>query len=105
MSAHDMTLSSSCTGCGAKSRGTFTHAPKSTSAFVAPICDCGHFVVLRTATTEKKCRKKILGLSQVQGKFNSIRFHAKLTMVILIFSLFNFILFFKTDYKWHCSRL
>jgi len=75
MSAHDMTSSSSCIGCGAKSRGTFTHAVGSTSAFVAPICDCGHFVVLRTTTTEKKCRKTILGLSQVQGKFNSIRFH------------------------------
>jgi len=35
-------------------RGTFTHATRSTSAFVAPICDCGQFVVLRIATTEQK---------------------------------------------------
>ena len=35
-------------------RGTFTHATGSTSAFVAPISDCGQFVVLRIATTEKK---------------------------------------------------
>ena len=82
MSAHDMTSSSSCTGCGAKSRGTFTHVVGSTSVFIALICDCGHFALLRTATIEKKCRKTILGLCQVQGKFNSIRFHANLTLVI-----------------------
>jgi len=34
-------------------RGTFNHAIGSTSAFVAPICDFGQFVVLRIATTEK----------------------------------------------------
>jgi len=53
MSTHDMTSSSSYTGCGAKSRGTFTHVAGSTSPFVALICDCGHFVVLRTTTTKK----------------------------------------------------
>ena len=57
-----MTSSSNCTGCGAKSRGTFTHAAGSTSAFVAPICDCGHFVVLRTTTTEKKMPKNDFGV-------------------------------------------
>jgi len=35
-------------------RGTFTHATRSTSALVAPICDCGKFVVLRTTTTEER---------------------------------------------------
>ena len=61
MFAHDMTSSSSFTGCGLKSRGTFTHAAGSTSAFVAPICDCGHFAVLRTATTEKNVGKRFWG--------------------------------------------
>jgi len=53
MSAHDTTSSSNCTGCGVKTRGTFTHVVESTSAFVVHICDCGQFVVLRTSTTEK----------------------------------------------------
>jgi len=52
--------------------GTFTHATRSTSAFVAPICDCGQFVVLRIATTEKKYWKQFLGLSQLQGKLNNV---------------------------------
>jgi len=62
-------------------RGTFTHAIGSTSAFVAPICDCGQFVVLRIATTEKKCWKFFLGLSQLQGKIYTIRFDTNLRML------------------------
>jgi len=50
-------------------RGTFTHATGSTSAFIAPICDCGQFAVLRIAATEKKCWKKILGLPNYKVKF------------------------------------
>ena len=81
MSTYDTTSSSSFTSCGVKTRDTFTHVVGSTSAFVTPICDCGHFVVLRTTTTEKKCRKTILGLSQVQDKFYSISFYAHLRML------------------------
>jgi len=58
MSAHDITLSFSCTACGAKSRGTFTHGVGSTSAFVTPIFYCGQFVVMRTVTTEKNAGKR-----------------------------------------------
>jgi len=64
-----------------QNRGTFTHATESTSAFVAPICDCGQFAVLRIATTEKKCWKFFLGLSQLQGKNYSIRFDTNLRML------------------------
>jgi len=63
MSMYHTSSSSSCTGCGAQKCYTFIYAGASTSAFVAPICDCGDFVVLRTTTIEKKCRKTILGLS------------------------------------------
>jgi len=62
-------------------RGTFTHATGSTSAFIAPICDCGQFAVLRIAATEKKCWKKILGLSQLQGKIYTIRFDTTFRMI------------------------
>ena len=72
MSTHDMTSSSSCTSCGAKSRGTFTHAAGSTSAFVAPICDCGHFAVLRTTTEKKNVRKRFWGCPKY--KVNLIQF-------------------------------
>jgi len=73
MSAYQNTSSSSCTGCCVQKRGTFTRAIGSTSAFVAHICDCGQFVILRIVTTEKKCWKILLGLSQLQGKIYSIR--------------------------------
>jgi len=69
---HDMTSSSSCTGCDAKSRGTFTHVAGSTSAFVAPICDCGQFAVLRTATTEQNVEKRFWGCPKY--KVNLIQF-------------------------------
>jgi len=38
-------------------RGTFTHVTGSISTFVAPICDCGQFVILRIATTGKNAGK------------------------------------------------
>ncbi len=81
MSAYHNTSSSSCTGCSVQKRGTFTHATGSTSAFVDPICDCGQFVVLRIATTQKNVGKKFLGLSQLQGKIYSIRFQTNLRML------------------------
>jgi len=59
MSVYHNTSSSSCTGCSVQKRGTFTHVTGSTSVFVAPICDCGQFVVLRIATTEKQNVGKI----------------------------------------------
>jgi len=62
MSAHDTISSSSCTGCGVKTRGTFTHVAGNTSAFVAPICDCGQFVVLRTTTIGKKMSENDFGV-------------------------------------------
>lgn len=62
--AQPRTLSLLCsfTGCGVQKYCSFTHGGGSMSAFVAPICDCGGFVVLRT-TTKKRCWKAILGLS------------------------------------------
>jgi len=70
MFMHDTTSSSSCTSCGVKTRGTFTHAAGSRSAFVAPICDCGQFVVLRTATTGKKnAGKRFWGCPKYKVKF------------------------------------
>ena len=53
MFAYHNTSSSSCTGCSVQKRGNFTHATGSTSAFVAPICECGQFVILRIAITQK----------------------------------------------------
>jgi len=53
-------------------RGTFTHATGSTSAFVAPICDCGQFVVFENSDNRKKCWKIFLGLSQLQGKIKQL---------------------------------
>jgi len=50
-------------------RGTFTHATGSTSAFVAPICDCGQFVVLRIATIEKNVGKFFWGYPNYKVKF------------------------------------
>jgi len=50
-------------------RGTFTHATGSISAFVAPICDCGQFVVLRITTTEKNVGKKFWGCPNYKVKF------------------------------------
>ena len=70
MSAYQNTSSSSCIGCSVQKRGTFTHATGSTSVFVAPICDCGQFTILRIATTEeKKCWKKIWGCLNYNVKF------------------------------------
>jgi len=81
MSAYQNTSSSSCTGCSVQKRGTFTHATGSKSVFVAPTCDCGQFAVLRIKTIEQKCWKFFLGLSQLQGKIDSIRFDTNLTML------------------------
>jgi len=50
-------------------RGTFTDATRSTSAFVAPICDCGQFVVLRIATTEKNAGIYFFGCPNYNVKF------------------------------------
>jgi len=66
MSTHDTTSSSSC---GVKTRGTFTHVAGSTSVFVAPICDCGQFVVLRTTTIEKNVRKRFWGCPKYKVNF------------------------------------
>jgi len=35
-------------------RSNSSHGGGSMTTFVAPICDCGEFAVLRTATTVKK---------------------------------------------------
>jgi len=58
--AYHNSSSSSCTSCGVQKSCTFTHVDGSKSAFVAPICDCGEFSVLRT-TTEKHVRKRFWG--------------------------------------------
>ena len=51
-------------------RGTFTHAARSTSTFIAPICDCREFAILRTPTTEKKnVRKRFWGCPKYNVKF------------------------------------
>jgi len=51
MSAYPISSSSNCTSCGVQKCCTFTHAGGSTSAFVAPIYDCGDFAILKTTTT------------------------------------------------------
>jgi len=61
---------SSCTGCGVQKRCTFTHADGNTSAFVASICGCRDFAVLRTTTTEKKnARKQFWSCPKYKVKF------------------------------------
>jgi len=50
-------------------RGTFTHATGSTSAFVAPICECGQFAILRIATTQKNAGIFFWGCPNYKVKF------------------------------------
>jgi len=57
MSAHDMTSSSSCIGCGAKSRGTFTHVAGSTSEFVVPFVIVDTLLFWEQQQLEKKMPK------------------------------------------------
>jgi len=69
MYAYHTSSSSSCIGCSVQKCCTFTHAGGSRSVFVAPISDCGDFIVLRTTKTEQNVGKRFWGCPKYKVKF------------------------------------
>jgi len=62
MSGYHTSSSTNSTGCGVQKCYTFTQVGGNTSVFVAPISDCGDFVILRIITTEKKMLENDFGV-------------------------------------------
>ncbi len=64
MCAYRSTFVSSCS-CNRmevqQQQSNSSHGGGSRTTFVAPICDCGEFVVLRTATMVKNCGRQFWG--------------------------------------------
>jgi len=47
-------------------RSNSSHGGGSRTTFVAPICDCGEFMVLKTATTVKNCGRQFWGCQSIR---------------------------------------
>ena len=69
--------SCSCNQMEVKQRSNYSHGGGSRTTFVAPICDCGEFGVLRISTTVKNGGRQFLGCPKYKVRFMKLWFMKK----------------------------
>ena len=80
-----------------------SHGGGSRTTFVAPICDCGEFTVLRTATTVKNCGRQFWGCPKYKVRCIKLWLMKKKNALVLIFCLWFCLIQSRSDVSMGCN--